>query len=118
MIPAGRVSVHRPDPNLTARLITRLSALSDPAFFISERLHDLIVAYINSSMVEIVEEDVSRLQRGIGRQHLPAGGPEAVTHIAGVRGSVRIGSGGPVAIQHQGAAVIIRALPIELAVSV
>ena len=78
----------------------------------------MIVTYINSSMVEIVEEDVSRLQRGIGREDLPAGGPEAVPHIAGVCGTVGVGAGGPVAIQHQGAAVIVGTLPVDLAVSV
>ena len=91
MIPACTISVNRPDPDLSARLISRLSALSDPAFFIPESLHDLIVTYINSSVVEIVQEDVTGLELHIGREDLPARCPEAVTHIARVGGSVGVG---------------------------
>ena len=68
------------------------NALSDPAFFIPESLHDLIVTYINSSVVEIVQEDVTGLELHIGREDLPARCPEAVTHIARVGGSVGVGS--------------------------
>ena len=81
--------------------------MSNAAFLIPESLHYLIVTYINSSMVEVVEEDVPGLELSVGRKDLPAGGPEAVSHVARVGSAVRIGSGGPVAVQHQGAAVIV-----------
>lgn len=102
MIPSSGIDIVRSYPDLSAGLISGLGTMADPATLISESLYYLPIPYIDSGMVQVVQQDVSCLQLGGRRKDLPSGTLEAVSHIAGVGGTIGIGASAGIAVKHQG----------------
>ena len=118
MIPSSRINIIGSYADLSACLISGHGTVADPSTLISECFHQLTISDIDSGVVQIVQQDISGLQTGGGWKNLPSGTLQTVTHITGVGGTIGVGTGTGVAVEHQRAAVIIRTVPGDLAIAV
>lgn len=93
MIPSSRIDIVRSYPDLSSGLISSQGTMADPAPLVSESLHQLTIANVNSGMVQIVQQDITGLQTGGGGKDLPSSTLQAVTHISGIGGTIGVGTG-------------------------